>query len=232
MVDGVRHAGIFRDAAVGVVHLAGAFEESDVFQDGAVTDGAEDVGFFFLGQVDGFGVAAAFKIEHFAGSPGVLVVADERAVRVGAEGGFTGAGEAEEQGDVAVVAYVGGAVHRQGVFGAGGQHEIDHRENAFFDLAGIARSADQQLFFLDVDDGEIVLAGAVGSGVGFEAGYAEDGQCGLKCASSSREGRRNILLANWLLQGYSVTTRMRRRKSGLALAQAATSRTYMSFFLR
>ena len=41
----------------------------------------------------------------------MLVVADQLAVRIGREGGFAGAGEAEEERHVPVGPLVGGAMH-------------------------------------------------------------------------------------------------------------------------
>ena len=52
----------------------------------------------FLGKIDCFGVAAALDIEDAGVGPDVLVVSDELAGGVSGEGGFTGAGKAEEDG--------------------------------------------------------------------------------------------------------------------------------------
>ena len=64
--------------------------------------GGVDLRLGFLRQLDALGVAAAFEIEDAVLAPAVLVVADQRAVRVGGERGLAGAGEAEEDRAVAV----------------------------------------------------------------------------------------------------------------------------------
>jgi hypothetical protein len=46
-------------------------------------DGVKDLGLRRLRQADGLGVGAALDVEHAAVAPAVLVVADERALRVG-----------------------------------------------------------------------------------------------------------------------------------------------------
>src|SRR4051794_19273971 len=66
----------------------------------------------FLRELDGLGVAAALEVEDAVRRPAGLVVADQRAVRIGRQRGLAGAGEAEEQRAVAVLADVRRAMHR------------------------------------------------------------------------------------------------------------------------
>ena len=61
---------------------------------------------------DRLGVAAALEIEDAVAAPAMLVVADQHAVRVGRQRRLAGAGEAEEDRHVAVLADVGRAMHR------------------------------------------------------------------------------------------------------------------------
>ena len=83
VLDGVGAARVLRQRRVVVVHDAGDGVEDDVFQDGAVFDGVENVGFPLARKADAFGVAAAFDVEDALFAPAVLVVADQRAFRVG-----------------------------------------------------------------------------------------------------------------------------------------------------
>ena len=72
--------------------------ESDVFQHGAETvGGVPDLGLGLARELDGLGVAAALEIEDAVRAPAVLIVADQRAVRIGRQRGLAGAGQAEEQ---------------------------------------------------------------------------------------------------------------------------------------
>src|SRR5207244_2360620 len=78
--------------------------EGDVLEYGAETiGGGVDLGLGFFREPDALGVAATLKIEHAVGTPAVLIVADQDTVGIGRERGLAGAGEAEEQRDVAVV---------------------------------------------------------------------------------------------------------------------------------
>ena len=96
----------------------------------------------------------------------MLVVADQRAVRVGGEGRLAGAREAEEDRDLAVLADVRGAVHRQDAFER--QAVVHHREDRLLDLAGVEGSADQHLTLRRMQSDERAGAGAVGLRVGLD----------------------------------------------------------------
>ncbi len=156
---------------------AGVGVDGDVLQHGAeMAGGVPDQRLQVFAEVDGLGVAAAFEIEDAVVAPTVLVVADQRPLRVGGEGGLAGAGEAEEQGHVAPLADVGRAVH--GKHALERQEEVEHGEDRFLDLAGIAGAADQDDAPLQVQDDEDLRIGAVFLGVGVEAGRLDDGEFG------------------------------------------------------
>ncbi len=150
----------------------------DVFQDRAVVEGVVDVGLGFLGEVDGLGVAAALDVEDAGIGPDVFVIADEHAGGVGGKSGFSGAGEAEENGGaVGFGACGGGAVHGEMALQ---RHEVVHQgEDAFFHFAGVFGAKDDHFFFLkaDIDGG---LGGhAGGESVGGELAGVVDGEVGL-----------------------------------------------------
>lgn len=102
MVDGVRNAGVLRNALVGIV--ANAFRTAElngnVLEQSVAADGVEDVGLAFGVKVDDLCVAAAFVVEYAVVVPSVFVVADEQTVRVGAQSGLTRAAQTEEYGGV------------------------------------------------------------------------------------------------------------------------------------
>ena len=109
----------------------------DVLEHRAEADRVEDLRLASRRQVDRLGVAAALDVEDAVVGPAVLVVADQLAARVGRQRRLAGAGEAEEERHVAVVALVGRAVHRQDALL---RHQVVHdREDALLHLAGVLR---------------------------------------------------------------------------------------------
>ena len=103
----------------------------------------------------------------------MLVVADQLAVGVGGQGGLAGAGQAEEHGAVAVVADVGGAVHREHAFL--GQDIIHHGEDALLDFSGVLGAADDDQLILIVDQDGSLGAGVIHLRDALEAGGSDDG---------------------------------------------------------
>src|SRR5205814_1434889 len=122
-VDRVGGPGVLGQAVVVVVGQTGVGIVGDVLQDRPEVVGRRvDLGLGVLRDADGLGVAAALEVEHALVAPAVLVVADQATRRVGGERRLAGAGQAEEQGHVAVGAHVGRAVHGQGA--PGGQQVV------------------------------------------------------------------------------------------------------------
>src|SRR5262249_1177031 len=117
---------------------------------------------------------AALEIEHALGTPTVLVVADQRAVRIGRQRRLAGPGEAEEQRDVPVPADIGRAVHRHHALR--GPIDVRRAEYRLLHLAGVGRDADQDDFLTEVDGDDGVAAHAVAFGVGLERGQIDDGE--------------------------------------------------------
>ena len=122
-----------------------------------------------LRKADDLGVAAVLEIENAVVAPAVLVVANQVAVGVGGKRGLAGAGEAEEDGHVAVVADVGGAMHGQHAFQR--QQEVEHGEDGLLDFAGVVRAPDNGQALAEIEDDEGVGAGAVHHGRSQEAGH-------------------------------------------------------------
>jgi hypothetical protein len=106
----------------------------------------------------------------------VLVVADQRAVRVGGQRGLAGAGQAEEQRDVAGGPDIGRAVHRHHALGR--QIVVERGEHRLLHLAGIVAAADQDHALGEVDGDDRLGAHAVPLGIGLERRQAEDGEVG------------------------------------------------------
>lgn len=74
-IDGVRNAGVFGKAVVGVIGNSGFRVYDNVFHHCAVTDCAVNFRLLFLAEVDTFCVASALDIKMPLSGPAVLVVA-------------------------------------------------------------------------------------------------------------------------------------------------------------
>ena len=115
VVDGVGDPRVFGNFLVGIVGDS-LRVENYVFKQGPRANGPKNFRLLFFGEVDDLGVASALKVEYeSACGPAVLVIANELAVRVSAQGGFARARESEEERGGTVLTHVGGAVHGQGV---------------------------------------------------------------------------------------------------------------------
>src|SRR5690625_1033759 len=101
-VDGIRRARVLRDRGIGVIALARLLVIYHVLEHGAEADRAVDLGLLLGRKIDGLGVAPPFDVEDTVVGPAMLVVSDQTPARVGRQRGLAGAGEAEEERDVAV----------------------------------------------------------------------------------------------------------------------------------
>ena len=104
----------------------------------------------------------------------MFVVADQCAVRIGGECRLAGAGEAEEDRRVPVLAFVGGAMHRHDLFRR--QEVIEDGEHRFFHLARIARAADQHDLAREVAGDDRLATRPVPLGVGAKRRQVDDRQ--------------------------------------------------------
>ncbi len=175
--DRIGGAGVLGQAVVIEIHPAGVLVDGDVFQDGAeVAGGFPDQRLQFLAQLDGLGIAAALEVEDAVVAPAVLVVADQGPLGIGGQGGLAGAGQAEEQGGIAALADIGGAVHREHALLR--QQVVQGGEDRFLDLAGVAGAADQDDALFQVEDDEDLGVRAILVRIGMETGRLQDGELG------------------------------------------------------
>ena len=100
------------------------------------------------------------------------VVANQLAAGVGGQGGLAGAGQAEEQRDVALGADVRRTVHRQHALG--GEQPVHDGEDGFLDLAGIFGAGDEDQLLLERQRDGRCGTNAVRFGVRLEQGGVEN----------------------------------------------------------
>ncbi len=86
VLDRVRASSVLRDAHIVVVWKAVDRVVDDVLEDGAKADGGVDLGFLLRGEVDTFGVASTFDVEHTIVGPDVLVITDQLPMGISGEG--------------------------------------------------------------------------------------------------------------------------------------------------
>ena len=128
VLDGVCAASVLGKSGVIVVDDTGDGVEDDVLEDGAELDGVENIRLLLGGEANALGVAAALNVENALVAPAVLVVTDQGTLGVGRESGLASTGETEENGDVSVLALVGGGVEGENVV-LDGHLVVENSEN-------------------------------------------------------------------------------------------------------
>ena len=151
VVDGVGHTTVLGLAHVVVVQTA-VLLHHHVLEESVALDGVPNIGLLLLGEVDGLGVAASLEVEDTVVIPAVLVVSDQETLGVGGEGGLTGSGETEEQGAVAVLADVGGAVHGEDALQ--GKGVVHHSEDSLLHLTAVLGTDDEGEILLQIETDE------------------------------------------------------------------------------
>ncbi len=104
----------------------------------------------------------------------MLVVANQMPLGVGGKRRLAGARKPEEDGDIAVGADVGRAVH--GEHALQRQQEIQDGKDRLLDFAGIAGAADDRQPFAEIDNDEGFRTRAVHHGRGLKPGRGDHGE--------------------------------------------------------
>ena len=171
-VDGIGRASILRLAFRGQIEAAGSWIDDHVLEHAAeAVRGRPDFRLGLLREPNDLRIAAALEVEPPVGRPAMLVVADQRPLRIGRKRRFAGTRKPEEDGDVTVGSFVRSAVHRED---SAQRHQVVHdRENRLLDLACVTRAADQYHLAREVDQNERAAARAVTGGFGAELGRVD-----------------------------------------------------------
>ena len=112
VINRIRHAGVLRNALIGEINLAVCIDRH-VLQKSVTANCAVDIRLGLLVEVDDLCIATALKVEHAGIIPTVLIIADEKALRIRGKRGLTGTGETEEHcGVLAIHVGIRRAVHR------------------------------------------------------------------------------------------------------------------------
>ncbi|MNI00121.1 hypothetical protein D3C73_529080 [compost metagenome] len=167
-------AGVFRQRIVVEIRHA-VLVEHDIFEHGAETAGRGiDFRLGFGRKLDRLGIAAAFEVEDSVFAPAMLVIADQRAGRIGRQRRLAGAGKAEEHRGIAFGADIGRAMHRHDALGR--QKIVEDSEYRLLVLTGIGCAADEDEAVGEIAGDHGFGAAPVTLGVSLEARQVDDGQ--------------------------------------------------------
>lgn len=167
-------ASVLGEGGVVVVDLAGDIIKDDVLKDRAEADGAENIGFLLGRKANALGVATTLNVEDTVFTPAVLIVTNQGAVGVGGKRGLAGAGETEEESDIAILALVGGGVEREHLVLDGHLVEEDG-EDTLLHLASVLGTEDDHLLVGEVNGDRSTGGHALGVSVGGECAGIVDG---------------------------------------------------------
>jgi hypothetical protein len=150
VLDGVCATSVLSESGVVVIDGSGLRVKDNVLEDGAELDGVEDIGLLLSGEANALGVAAALNVEDASVTPAVLVVTNQGTLGVGREGCLASSGETEEDGDVSVLALVGGRVESKDVV-LDGHLVVEDSEDALLHLSCVLSSKNDHLLLGEVD---------------------------------------------------------------------------------
>src|SRR6266700_1455837 len=143
---------VLGEADIVVIGDTGFRLQHNVLQDGTKANRFPYLGIIFMRELDGLGVAAAFKIENAGRTPSVFVVADEPALGVRRKSGLARSGKTKVQSSHTVASNVGGAVHGKNITLR--QKKVHHREDGLLHLASVSASADQHQLAAEIHGDE------------------------------------------------------------------------------
>lgn len=154
MKDRIRDAPVFslcRVKVVGHELVPSLLLQRHILEHGVRVNRAVNIRLCLLAKIDRLGVAPALKVEDAVLVPAVLVVSDERALRVGRQRRLPGATEPEEKSRVAFLSYIGRAVHRELRRVLHGQPVVHQGEDALLVLAAVPRPEDDRALLLHIE---------------------------------------------------------------------------------
>ena len=149
MVDRIRYTGVFGYALICEIDLSVCVERY-VLKKSVTFDRIVDIRFRILVQVDNLCVASTFEVEYTVVIPAVLVITDQKTLRVCGKSSLTGTGKTkEDSGIFAVHISVCGAVHGSDALKR--QIVVHHGEHTFFHFSAVPCIDDNLFTACDVE---------------------------------------------------------------------------------
>jgi hypothetical protein len=105
---------VLSDADVVIIRNSGNRAVDDILKDAAIFDGVENIRLLLRREVDALGITSALNVEDTSVRPHMLVVTDEKTVKISGECGLAGTGKTEKESNVTLLnADIGGGVERE-----------------------------------------------------------------------------------------------------------------------
>ncbi len=209
VLNRIRAPCVLSNANVIIIRSAGDRVVHYVFEDTAKADGVIDIRFLLGGEVDAFSITTSFDVKDASIGPDMLVVSDEKTVRVSRQSGLASSRKTEEESDVAfVLSNIGGGMkgklaeldglevmletrvirnrHYYLPYAAVAYHD---GEDALLHLAGVFSTEDDHLHALEVDLNRCGRAHSLGETIGRELTSVVDDELGLAKVSELFFGR-------------------------------------------
>ena len=172
-------SGIFGQCCIIVVDDASDRIKNDVLEDGTKADSIEDIGLLLRRQTDAFGVTTTLNVEHTSITPAVLVITNERTLRIRRQSCLAGAGKAKEHGHVTVLSFISGGVEGEDVVLDWHFVEEDG-ENALLHLTSVLGAKNDHLLLGKVDCDGGSRRHTCGVSIGGESASIVDDVVGMK----------------------------------------------------
>lgn len=102
VLDGVSAASVLGDADIIVIGSPVARIVDDVLENATVLDSIENVGFLLGRKIDTLCITATFNVENAGVRPHMLVVTNQKSVRIRRKCRLSSSGKTEEEGDIII----------------------------------------------------------------------------------------------------------------------------------
>jgi hypothetical protein len=179
VLDRVGAAGVLGQGVVVVVYDTSDWVKYDVLEDRTEADGTVDIWFLLGREANALGVATTLDVEDTSVRPAVLVVTNQGTLGVSRQGGLSGSGQTEENGDIAILTFVGGRVQGEDV--VFDRHLIvENGKDSFFHFPSILSTKDNHLLVLEVESNGCRRGHTASVSVGGESTGVVDGVVGLE----------------------------------------------------
>mmetsp|Transcript_33433 Transcript_33433/g.70272 ORF Transcript_33433/g.70272 Transcript_33433/m.70272 type:complete len:404 (-) Transcript_33433:316-1527(-) len=154
MENRIRNTSILRLCRIKVIRheLVSLILQRHILQHGILMDRPVNIRLGLLRKIDGLGITPTLKVEDAILVPSVLVIPNERTMRIRRKRRLAGTTQSEEEGRVTLLPNIGGAMHGKLRRILHGKPVIHQGKDAFLVLAAVPRAEDDGALLLHVED--------------------------------------------------------------------------------